>query len=502
MSIETGKEQHFVLTEDQSKALRQIHNFVADDSAKVLILSGYAGTGKTSLVRMVVDRLVEEESLPFVLLASTGRAAKVLSDKVGASRRKEDQPTDDKPFVRTRFATTIHHFIYSFYGFDKDIDKMLEEIERDGGEVDNTGDLLLQFGLRAGEDMHCPLLYIIDEASMVSDVPPRDPTQATFGSGRLLQDLLNCNSLGKFIFVGDKGQLPPIGQVDSPALSTKYFRETFGIEAESVELTEIVRQAKGNDIIVAAEKVRRLYESPPAVKWGSLPLRHHKDIELVGNQIELVNRYIAEIRDRDYARATMICRANKRCSQVSGLVRPALGFTDPRLMVDELLLVTQNNLPSGLRNGDLVRVTGIGRREQRACLTFLTIEVSELTSGQVFRLFLIEDILYSGLSNLGKQAQKDLFVDFHKRMRKRGIRQGSDEYKEQMFTDPYLNALRAVYGYAITCHKSQGGEWPHVYVDMPRNIILEATSASYQWVYTAITRAGERLFLTDDFFIK
>ena len=87
-------------------------------------------------------------------------------------------------------------------------------------------------------------------------------------------------------------------------------------------------------------------------------------------------------------------------------------------------------------------------------------------------------------------------------MRKRGILQGSDEYKEQMFTDPYLNALRAVYGYAITCHKSQGGEWPHVYVDMPRNITLEATSASYQWVYTAITRAGERLFLTDDFFIK
>lgn len=480
-------EEDFVLTEDQSKALRQIRNFIADDSARVLILSGYAGTGKTTLVRMVVDRLMEEESLPFVLLASTGRAAKVLSDKVGASRHIEDQPTESQ-ILNTRFATTIHHFIYSFSGFDKDIDKMLEEIERGGGEVDHTGDLLLQFGLRAGEDMQCPLLYIIDEASMVSDVPPRDPTQATFGSGRLLQDLLNCNSLGKFIFVGDKGQLPPIGQVDSPALSTKYFRETFGIEAESVELTEIVRQAKDNDIIAAAEKVRRLYESPPTVKWGTLPLRHHKDI--------------AEIRDRDYARATMICRANKRCSQVSGLVRPALGFTDPRLMVDELLLVTQNNLPSGLRNGDLVRVTGIGRREQRACLTFLTIEVSELTSGQVFRLFLIEDILYSGLSNLGKQAQKDLFVDFHKRMRKRGIRQGSDEYKEQMFTDPYLNALRAVYGYAITCHKSQGGEWPHVYVDMPRNITLEATPASYQWVYTAITRAGERLFLTDDFFIK
>ena len=378
MSIEGD----FVLTEDLSKALRQIRNFIADDSARVLILSGYAGTGKTTLVRMVVDRLMEEESLPFVLLASTGRAAKVLSDKVGASRHIEDQPTESQ-ILNTRFATTIHHFIYSFYGFDKDIDKMLEEIERGGGEVDHTGDLLLQFGLRAGEDMHCPLLYIIDEASMVSDVPPRDPTQATFGSGRLLQDLLNCNSLGKFIFVGDKWQLPPIGQVDSPALSTKYFRETFGIEAESVELTEIVRQAKDNDIIVAAEKVRRLYESPPAVKWGTLPLRHHKDIELVGSQIELVDKYIADIRNRDYARATMICRANKRCSQVSGLVRPALGFTDPRLMVDELLLVTQNNLPSGLRNGDLVRVTGIGRREQRACLTFLTIEVSELTSGQV-----------------------------------------------------------------------------------------------------------------------
>ena len=346
------------------------------------------------------------------------------------------------------------------------------------------------------------MLYIVDEASMVSDLKEPNPRQAIFGSGRLLKDLLDINPQGKFIFVGDQCQLPPVGQSDSPALSQSYLYENFAIEAEEVRLTEIVRQAKDNDIILAADRVRKLYEDPPAVRWGKLPLRNYKDIELVDSSKTLLDSYIADVRRAGYTAATLLCTTNRLCNQHAKTIRPALGFTDTTLMEGELLLVTQNNLPSNLRNGDLVRVVALGQRERRAGLTFLQVEVMEIASRQLFSLLLIEDILYSGYSNLDQSAQKRLFIDFHIRMRERGIKQRSHEYEEQMFRDPYLNALRAVYGYALTCHKAQGGEWPHVYVSIPRNFTLEAKAAAYQWLYTAMTRASERLYLVDEFYIE
>ena len=378
---------------------------------------------------------------------------------------------------------------------------MLKEIEANDN-VDNTGQLLLQFGKQEAKTEEPSMLYIVDEASMVSDLKEPNPRQAIFGSGRLLKDLIDINPQGKFIFVGDQCQLPPVGQSDSPALSQSYLYENFAIEAEEVRLTEIVRQAKDNDIILAADRVRKLYEDPPAVRWGKLPLRNYKDIELVDSSKTLLDSYIADVRRAGYTAATLLCTTNRLCNQHAKTIRPALGFTDTTLMEGELLLVTQNNLPSNLRNGDLVRVVALGQRERRAGLTFLRVEVMEIASRQLFSLLLIEDILYSGYSNLDQSAQKRLFIDFHIRMRERDIKQRSQEYEEQMFRDPYLNALRAVYGYALTCHKAQGGEWPHVYVSIPRNFTLEAKAAAYQWLYTAMTRASERLYLVDEFYIE
>ena len=495
-------ETNLVLTADQSKALAQIQGFVERETSRVLILSGFAGTGKTTLMRELVDWLFASERR-FVMLASTGRAAKVLSDKVGANRKATSAPDPETANTVdvTRFAQTIHHYIYKFIGFNKDINKMLKEIEANDN-VDNTGQLLLQFGKQDAKTEEPSMLYIVDEASMVSDLKEPNPRQAIFGSGRLLKDLLDINPQGKFIFVGDQCQLPPVGQSDSPALSQSYLYENFGIEAEEVRLTEIVRQAKDNDIILAADRVRKLYEDPPAVRWGKLPLRNYKDIELVDSSKTLLDSYIADVRRAGYTAATLLCTTNRLCNQHAKTIRPALGFTDTTLMEGELLLVTQNNLPSNLRNGDLVRVVALGQRERRAGLTFLRVEVMEIASRQLFSLLLIEDILYSGYSNLDQSAQKRLFIDFHIRMRERDIKQRSQEYEEQMFRDPYLNALRAVYGYALTCHKAQGGEWPHVYVSIPRNFTLEAKAAAYQWLYTAMTRASERLYLVDEFYIE
>lgn len=170
-------------------------------------------------------------------------------------------------------------------------------------------------------------------------------------------------------------------------------------------------------------------------------------------------------------------------------------------MIGELLLITQNNGLSNLMNGDLVKVRQLGNRIQRAALTFLEVEVEELFSKRVVKQLLIEDILYSPAPNLKQNDQQALFIDYFYRMKALGIHYRSNEFKKRMINDPYLNAIRAVFGYALTCHKAQGGEWSDVYLDIPRRISHETKSSDYQWLYTATTRATNQLHIVDDFFI-
>ena len=164
-------------------------------------------------------------------------------------------------------------------------------------------------------------------------------------------------------------------------------------------------------------------------------------------------------------------------------------------------MITQNNLISGLMNGDLVRVIQIGHRIQRANLTFLHIEVEELFTMKRYSQLLIEDIIYGQQINLSQSQQQELFMDFYYRMKNKKIKQSSPLFNENMLTDKYLNALRAVYGYVLTCHKAQGGEWKNVYLDIPRNMAFTPTAATYQWLYTAMTRASDTLHICNDFFI-
>ena len=129
------------------------------------------------------------------------------------------------------------------------------------------------------------------------------------------------------------------------------------------------------------------------------------------------------------------------------------------------------------------------------------VSVMELFTKKVYSQLIITDILYSNHINLSQEQQKELFIDFYIRMKKEGIKQNTLEFNDKMLTDPYLNALRCVYGYAITCHKSQGGEWDNVYIDIPRNFALQPKPFVYQWMYTAMTRAKKNLFVVDDFYI-
>jgi len=467
-------------TQSQQYALTQLNEFITSESGKVFILKGYAGTGKTTLVKEII-RLFKEKGLSVSLMASTGRAAKILSN------------------IAECTATTIHSAIYTYTDFNQNLDKIAEEREK--FKVDKSGQLLLQFELAFLPKGNTKRFYIIDEASMVSDEKDRSAVQALFGSGQLLNDLLCYDSDGKFIFVGDVCQLPPVTGDISPALNEEYLQRKYNITPKCVELTEIVRQDSSNDIIAVSHKIRKLYANPPQVKWAQFPLKNCRNIKVFTDQATMLNDYVNRIKKEGYNKSTLICRSNKSCDTITSLIRPALGLIQSKMQKGDLLLITQNNQISGLMNGDLVEVINVGLSERRAHLSFIQVEVKELFTQKVYSQLLIEEILYDFQTNLTAEQQKELFMDYYYRMKEMGIRQKDREFKDGMLSDIYLNALRAVFGFALTCHKSQGGEWEHVYLDIPRNFPLYPTKETYQWLYTAMTRAKTQLYITEGFWL-
>ena len=480
------------LTPSQDIVLKKILDFVDDPHDRVFILKGYAGTGKTTLMRFLIKSLAEQGK-HYRLLASTGRAAKVLANLSEANGQ----------------TSTIHSMVYEFNGLNKEFE------EKEEPKADKDGQLFLVFEpSKLDKDATPETIYIIDEASMVADVATKDVTQAKFGDGRLLKELLEYDQRpgSKFVFVGDPCQLPPIEQYYSPALMKDYFLREFGMTAREAQLTEIMRQEDVCGIVDASKQIRRLYNSAPETSqmygsqklWGSLPFRSYRDIQLHPNLEAMLNDYVSKVKTSGLNSAVCICRSNKACSQLSAMIREKLGYTDSRIQKGDLLMVIQNNMPTGLMNGDMVTVEEIAPQVTvRAQLTFRQVKVKELFTGRTYSTLLIEEIAYQGRLNLDNRQQQALFVDFIIRMKQKGITQKQKKaFYNAMFNDPYLNALRCVFGYAITCHKSQGGEWEEVYVHVPRNITLNPTKETYQWVYTSMTRARKTLHMIDDFYIK
>lgn len=475
--METNK--GIVLTNDQQRVFNILLNFIDSKAQKVFILCGYAGTGKTTMMSYLINEL-RKRNKAFSLHASTGRAAKILSNATGVN------------------ATTVHSLLYKFSDFNHDLEEFDKNLK-----AEKDRQLLLQFFVSSVDRSNDEdtMFYIIDEASMISDMEDRNPTQAVFGSGKLLSDLLNYDSKGKFIFVGDVAQLPPVKATFSPALSVDYIKSNYNIDAVYAELTQIMRQSSDNDLVKSSNKVRLLYANPPDVKWGKFPLRNYFHIKIRSSQVDLLNAYIEDVKKNGYNDTTMIARSNSLCHLFTKTIRPALGLTSSVLCEGDLLMVTQNNLVSGLMNGDMVKVVQLGGRIKQAGLTFRMIEVEELFTGQRHSQLIIEDIVYGQRTNLPQNQQQQLFLDFYYRMKDKGIKQSSRQFRDNMFTDQYLNALRAVYGYVLTCHKAQGGEWKHVYLDIPRNTAFNPDATTYQWLYTAMTRASDVLYVADDFYL-
>lgn len=472
------------LTPSQETALKKIAAFLEDQDKNVFVLTGYAGTGKTTLMKILHDRLkAKDEDWAVSFHASTGRAAKVLSDKTGIA------------------TSTVHSLIYKFNGLNEDFDNIIKDDKKEPILVEDDGQFLLDFTL--AEQHEGKILIITDESSMISDKPDEHTLLAKFGTGRLLSDLFTFAPEGKFIFVGDPYQLPPVNDTLSPALNANYLSRMKGKRTVCAELTDIVRQNSENDIIIAADSIRRMCDSLPRYNWVKFPLLGYSHIIIHKDIHDLIMSYTENITSYGYSSCIMISHSNSKCKQYSLLIRDILKFPINRLTNGDLLLVVQNNNICGLMNGDFITVKQIVSEEQRAGLTFIHANVEETDSGYTHSLFLIKELLFSRQTNLTQEQQKNLFIDFHIRTKKRhpGIKQKSKEYIDLMRNDPYVNALRATFGYVVTCHKAQGGEWENIYLDISRHLSRTPPRQNYQWLYTAITRAKENLHIVNDFYL-
>jgi len=482
----------FLLIEQQKKVFKALCDFVQNPNDKIFILRGYAGTGKTTLIGGFVKKLSntdEESTLPFAVLASTGRAAKILSDKTNMEVR------------------TIHSLIYTFSELSDDISLFLDEAEKEPSiRKDQHGQLLLVFKPQTylGERRN---LYIIDEASMVSDKKNPSTSNAVFGEGDLLGDLFKYDRKGKFIFVGDPCQLPPVNQKESPALEPEYLRNSYGMSVREYTLTEILRQKGDNDILQCAFNLRKLWQHCQMNVSGKqgfspLPLKGYRHIRVYSSELGLVTQYIETVKQKGYDYTTLICNSNRECNALSTFVRESIHGKREHIIVGDLLLVTQNNYIVDLVNGDLVVVLWIGEREYRAGMRFIKVEVEELSSKRKYRLLLLEDLLMNGQSNLNEEQHKNMIIDFARRMRERGIKPKTPQFKDMMLKDVYLNALRAIYGYALTCHKSQGGEWNEVFLYLEKSLYVRRGTELFQWAYTAVTRTKDILHIADNWLVK
>ena len=468
----------FTLNNQQSKIFEELKGF-SNNQDNVFILKGYAGTGKTTLMSGFIKYLKENKK-NFQLLSSTGRAAKILSDKTGMN------------------ASTIHSQIYTFNGLSEDLEEMYDN---QVNKVEDSGQISLVFGLTQVTSEKT-ILYIIDEASMISDKKSPSSSFARFGDGDLLSDLLKYDKKGKFLFLGDPCQLPPINQASSPALSGKHMVEKHNKFGKEFELTQIMRQDENNGILKAAGMIRKYYEIMANTKWPKIPLKNKENISIVQSQAGLIINYVNTIKKKGKEYATFLCQTNKQCRDINNIIRTMLFADTISLNIGELLLVTQNCQLVDLVNGDLVEIEKIGKEEYRCGLNFINVQVIELASKKSYTLLLIKDILTSSTTNISDKQHKDLMIDYYLRMKKKGIHHKDKKFKDLMKSDAYLNAIRAVYGYSLTCHKSQGGEWEEVYLYLHKSMYVMKPPGLYQWWYTATTRAKKTLFVNDDWFIS
>ncbi len=472
------------LTQDQARAINAVDSFLKDKTLDAFLLRGSAGTGKTTLIAKIVD-LIAASNMSCALLAPTGRAARILGNKV-------------RQITRQEIATgTIHSAIYSLKHLDVN-----EE-----AQSDNDPGLRLIFPLK--EEEPSVRVFIIDEASMVGDrETPGDFVR--FGSGRLLKDIISYTrmqrpgregeQIAKLLFVGDPAQLPPVGENISPALCKDHMTKKYHLRIAVNELEKVMRQCEGSGILERAKIIRQAISKKDFNSFSMNP-NGQDVVKIEVNQA--LDRIETDINEKKSA--VVVVHSNATALDYNRSIRARLwGNADQPVRPRDTLLINRNS-QSGLRNGDLVQVLEVDRAAEKynvpikgngkVELSFRSAEVDYCEcDGTVVRLpcLLLENLLDSRVRELSPLEQRALLVHF--RMRHPDLPPRSDEFRLALLYDRYFNALQVKYGYAMTCHKAQGGEWDTAYVDFhygggTRN------ASFFRWAYTAITRAKQRLYV-------
>jgi len=461
------------LTIQQNKVFEQIKAFLNSD-ASVFILRGYAGTGKTTMVKVVADYISQRSWLK--MMAPTGRASRVLSEKTGYK------------------ATTIHRAIYEKPNL---VPKKIKDVAE--------AEFKFVFPIHES-DGEGHIVAIVDEASMVCSRKIQHEL-FIFGTDNLMEDLLTYvrpNFGGKVIFVGDPAQLPPVGESVSSALSAEYFREK-GLKVVEAELTEVLRQ-KGDSIILKnAMMIRDLLNKE---KRNQLVFEEQKDdVETIPSE-QFLDKYIDYRKASEKHDSVIICYSNKSAGIYNRDIRKALYGKDVPLRVNDILLITQNNYRLNRMNGEFVPVLSVGARTQQSTpvyiqrggskqrvvitLNFVQVTVTD-GDGNKMSCMLLEDLLTSDKATISIDEHRALYINFC--IRHPELKSGTNAFAAALLSDEYYNAIRAKYGYAVTGHKCQGGEWGRVFVDYTGRTGLN--DDSLRWAYTATTRAQKTLYVTN-----
>ena len=447
------------VTPKQDITLQLLAKFVLSDVPnETFLLKGYAGTGKTTIIGTIVKNLgkVRKSS---VLLAPTGRAAKVISN------------------YSQKAAFTIHKKIY----FPKSV--------RGGG---------ISFTLQPNK--HKNVIFIVDEASMIPDI---NQDSKLFENGSLLDDLMHYVYSGygcKLMLIGDAAQLPPVKLTISPALDRATLENHYNKEVISIELDEVVRQQKESGILFNATKIRSALDSGfyESFKFSALPFP--EVIRPMDGQevMDAINDCYSELGNED---TVIIVRSNKRANNYNQNIRSRILFQEEELSAGDYVMVVKNNYfwvkPESeagfIANGDIVEVLEIFGFKELYGFRFAEVSVRmvDYPAMKPLETVLLLDTLTSETPSLAYEDSNKLYEEVRK-----DYSDLSSNYKKFLAVknNKYFNALQVKFSYAITCHKSQGGQWNTVFVEQP--YLPNGIDKDYlRWLYTAITRAKEKLYL-------
>jgi exodeoxyribonuclease-5 len=448
----------FQPTPGQVEMIGELGLFLASDNlSEIMVVRGYAGTGKTTLVNSLVKTLAFMK-LKSILLAPTGRAAKVLSSYTG-------QP-----------AWTIHKKIY-----------------RQKSGKDGLGEFVLD------RNLHKESYFIVDEASMIGD----RSQDSLFGSGDLLRDLLDFVEMGsgcRLVLVGDTAQLPPVGLDISPALSRERL-EHFGYSVREIEMTDVIRQPRGSGILHNATSIRKLITRRVA-DYPEFRFDGFEDITLLGGA-DLLEAIGASYDRFGMGETIVVTRSNKRANRFNAGIRSQILWREEQVSPGDLLMVVKNNYfwkdennrIDFIANGDIVKVERVLQTEEVHGHRFADVEVTMPDYGNLeLEVKVMLDVIDLDAPSLDREQQRTLYLSV------------AEDYpgvvnRHQMATrialDPYYNALQVKFAYAVTCHKAQGGQWKSVFLDQGY-FTDEMLNLDYlRWLYTAFTRASEHLYLVN-----